>query len=150
MGHSKVRSISSAPLRLDAQVLRQAEGLARSAGVTVPELIELLLLGLLDADPGHVTLPARPERAGRPPATRRKPTRIVDMDDFRRRRRPTSSSPEAPERATSSVCVRSLQLRRRAAEARARSVQVREAAEQARQTAQTALDELSLVRATVS
>jgi len=115
MGRGKVRAISSARLRLDPRVLREAEALARSAGVGVSELVELLLLGLLDAEASQLTPP--PSGPGQPRvASRRKaPGRVIVMEDFRRRAVAASTGvttrrPAAPTSALQPGCCASAPL----------------------------------------
>lgn len=142
MRHVKVRPISSAPLRLPPPVLRQAQGLARSAGVSVAELIELLLLGLLEAEAGQIVPPPAPpvpaQRRGAP----RQPARILVMEDFRRRT-PACVPLDTGAAEGPSIRARAAGLRRQAARVRARSARVCEAAKRARETARVALEELS-------
>lgn len=139
MRDGKVRLISSAPLRLQPEVLRQAQDMARSVGVSVSELIELLLAGVLEAEGGQVVLPPRPPQS--PPRGVAAPfrgARVLVMDDFRRRGAADAGVPACPH-----IRVRASRVRQRAAQVRARSVRVCEAAERARETARMALEELN-------
>lgn len=144
MSDVKVRPISSAPLRLPPGILRQAEGLARSAGVTVPELVEALLLGLLEAEAGQ---PVPPPPAPRIPAPRRdrhgkKGGRVLVMDDFRRRELPPTGPPDEAGECLP-IRDRAARVRRHAVQVRARSARVCEEARRARDQARAALEELS-------
>ena len=152
MGHDKVRAMSSARLRLDPRVLRQAEALARSAGVSVSELIELLLLGLLDAEASELMPAPRHAPARQPPRASRKraPGRVIVMDGFRRRAGAAPTREATPSTASGDIRCRSWALCLRAERARARSATARAAAGRARETARRTLEELSRVVGLVS
>lgn len=146
MERDKIRSLSTARVRLDGRVLRQAEALARLAGVSVTELIELLLQGLIDSEEGH-----RPETLRPPPpehaaalSPARGPARVLDLEGFRRRRAAprVSAAGDSPTPPFDAVRARASTLRGRAAQLRARGQAARAAAARAREQAEAVLAQL--------
>jgi hypothetical protein len=146
MGRDNVLSLSTARLRLDARVLRQAEALARLAGVSVTELIELLLQGFIDCDERHresmVRPRARAHAAASSPA--RRAARLLDLEEFRRRRGVPGAviSCDAPQLPPHLLRAHASRVRRRAVQARTRGNAAREAAVAARTRAKLILAQL--------
>jgi hypothetical protein len=118
-------------LRLDEPIVRLAHRLADRCGVTVPELIEALLLGLFPNDEPGDAGPFDGGQGPRAPAAPRPGHRaaVISLDDARRRRaqRPPAI-PVAPSREerTEHLMQRAREARARAEAARAASARVRE------------------------